>query len=62
MTFVKNYINVQNFINDLKSNVRNKFENGANKTMNELLNGKPLKKSYKAVLLGESGIWSKTYL
>ena len=55
-------INVQNFIEDLKSTIDDKFKDDMNKRMNDKLTGNPIQKKYKVVFLGESGIGSKTTL
>ena len=57
---VKNGSNIQNFINDLKYNLENNVKNDINNGINEIFYGTPSKESYKAVLLGDSGIGSKT--
>ena len=57
---VKNGNNIQNFINDLKYNLENNVKNDINNGINEIFYGTPSKESYKAVLLGDSGIGSKT--
>ena len=59
---VKDNINIQNFINDLKKNIENKIENNIDIGIKEIIYGKPSKKSYKVTLLGESAIGSKTSL
>ena len=59
---VKNNINIDNFINDLKINIENNIENDKhiNNGINEIIYGNPSKENYKVVLLGESGVGSKT--
>ena len=59
---IKDDINVNNFIEDLKSTIDNKFKDDDNKRMNDKMNFKPIKKIYKTVLLGENRIGSKTSL
>jgi small GTP-binding protein len=57
---VKHGSNIQNFINDLKYNLENNVKNDINNGINEIFYGTPSKESYKVVLLGDSGIGSKT--
>ena len=53
---------VQNFIDDLKMVLEKGINNKINNGINEILYGNPSKDLYKVVLLGESGIGSKTSL
>ena len=57
---VKNNINVQNFIDDLQTNLEKNIINKTNNDINEIIYGNPSKFCYKVVLLGDSGIGSKT--
>ena len=57
---VKNGSNIQNFINDLKYNLENNVKNDINNGINEIFYGTPSKEIYKAVLLGDCAIGSKT--
>ena len=59
---VKDNINIDNFINDLRMKIENNIENDKhiNNGINEIIYGNPSKEHYKIVLLGDSGIGSKT--
>ena len=57
---VKKGSNIQNFINDLKYNLENNVKNDINNGINEIFYGTPSKEIYKAVLLGDCAIGSKT--
>ena len=59
---VKDDINTNSFIEHLKSSIDDKFKYDDNKRMNDKINGNQMQKTYKAVLLGDSGIGSKTSL
>ena len=59
---VKENINIQDFITDLKSNIENNVNNNINNGIKEIIFGSPSKQSYKTVLLGDSGVGSKTSL
>ena len=56
---VKNDINIQKFIEDIKINIEN-IDNKVNNGINEIIYGNPSKQIYKAVFLGESGVGNKT--
>ena len=58
---VKNDININNFIDDIKMNIE-KIDNIYDIGINETIYGNPSKKDYKVVLFGDSGIGSKTSL
>ena len=53
---VKNDINIQNFIDDLKINIE-KIDNNS-----QIFYGNPSKENYKVVFLGDSGVGAKTSL
>ena len=53
---VKNDINIQNFINDLKMNIETIDDNSPK------LYGNPSKERYKVIFLGDSGVGAKTCL
>ena len=58
---VKNNINIEEFLNDLKSTLeKNNHNNIKNNGINEIIYGNPSKNKYKVVLIGDSGIGSKT--
>ena len=59
---VKNNINVEDFLNDLKSNFENNNHNNINNGINETIFGNPSKNSYRVILIGDSGVGSKTSL
>ena len=59
---IKDDIDIKSFIDDLKSTIDKKLKDDINKVMNAKLTGNPIQKKYKAVLLGEAGIGSKTNL
>ena len=59
---IKDDTNVKNFIKDLKLTIDNKFKDDVKRRIKDKLNGKKIKMKYKAVLLGDSGIGSKTSL
>ena len=58
---VKNDINIQNLIDDIKINIE-KINNNINNGINEIIYGNPSKEEYKVVLLGDSAIGAKTSL
>ena len=57
---VKDNINIPNFINDLKFNIEKNINNNINNGINEIFYGSPSKECYRTVLLGDSGVGSKT--
>ena len=58
---VKNNINVEDFLNDLKSNLEKNNQNNINNIgINEIIYGNPSKNKYKVILIGDSGVGSKT--
>ena len=56
---VKDDINIQNVIDDIKINIEN-INNNINNGINEIIYGNPSKESYKIMLIGESGVGAKT--
>ena len=58
---VKNDINIQNLIDDIKINIQ-KINININNGINEIIYGNPSKEEYKVVLLGDSAIGAKTSL
>ena len=59
---VKKNINIQKFLNDLKSSIENDTNNKINNRIKGTFNGNPSKECYKVVLLGDCGVWSKSSL
>lgn len=59
---VKNNTNIDKFITYLKSSVENNVKNDINNGIKEVFYGNPSKESFKTVLLGDSGVGSKTSL
>ena len=59
---VKNDINIQIFINDLRTTLEQNRINKINNGINEIIIGNPSKEDYKIVLIGDSGVGSKTSL
>ena len=57
---IKNNINVEEFLNDLRANLENNNHNNINNGIKEIIYGNPSKISYKVTLIGDSGIGSKT--
>ena len=56
---VKNDINIENLIDDIKINIEN-INNNINNGINEIIYGNPSKEKYKVILLGDSGVGAKT--
>ena len=59
---VKKNINIQKFLNELKSSIENDTNNKINNGIKGAFNGNPSKECYKVVLLGDCGVWSKSSL
>ena len=59
--YVKNDINIQNVIDDIKMNLE-KINNDINNGINEIIYGNPSKEIYKVVLLGDCATGAKTSL
>ena len=57
---VKNNINIEEFLNDLRTNIENNNHNNINNGIKEIIYGNPSKNHYKVILMGDSGIGSKT--
>ena len=57
---IKNNNNVEEFLNDLRTNLENNNHNNINNGIKEIIYGNPSKISYKVTLIGDSGIGSKT--
>ena len=56
---VKNDMNIQKFIEDIKINIEN-IDSKINNGINEIIYGNPSKQIYKAIFLGDSGVGNKT--
>ena len=60
---VKDNINIQNFINDLKMDIeKNISSNNINNGINEIIYGNPSKEKYKIMFFGDTAIGAKTSL
>ena len=59
---VKNNINIDIFMNNLKSDIENNIKNDINNGINEIFYGNPSKEYYKVVFVGDTGIGAKTSL